>query len=219
LLQRIEGFDESRVADIVDDLESLMDMAPECTGYMVSMHLTFADSGIAQSIFAPVRGLYKQVNATDLYSLGCLMYRLLCGRPLFKAVQSIDLVYLHVSVRPKEPSARSRYIPQSISALVMRLLQKAAEDRYQTAHTVLTDIEELLGRWTAGLKLDILPFNPVKSGRGAQIVLPTFMFGRIHELGVLRETCEATSRKGWWFACCDVKRSEWIGEDKAIIRG
>lgn len=35
LLERIEGFDESRIIDIIDDTEALMDMAPECTGFMV----------------------------------------------------------------------------------------------------------------------------------------------------------------------------------------
>jgi hypothetical protein len=35
LMERIEGFDESRIVDIIDDSEALMDMAPECTGFMV----------------------------------------------------------------------------------------------------------------------------------------------------------------------------------------
>jgi hypothetical protein len=35
-LERIEGFDESQILDIIDDLEALLDMAPECTGFMVT---------------------------------------------------------------------------------------------------------------------------------------------------------------------------------------
>jgi hypothetical protein len=133
---------------------------------------------------------------TDLYSLGCILYRLTCGRPVFRPGERSDLLYFHVAIEPKSPSARSRHIPQPLSDVILRLLKKNAEERYQSAHGVLADIEELLGRWQAGLQLEALPFVMGESDYPTRLVIPTFIVGRAHELGVLRETCESASRNG-----------------------
>ena len=129
----------------------------------------------------------------------------------------MDLVYFHVAVDPKPPSTRNRHIPQPLSDLIMRLLQKGAEHRYQTAHGVLADIDELLGRWTAGLKLDFVPFVLGESDHRTKLVLPTYPFGRVHELGVLRETCETAWRKGGGLHVIMLKGRSGIGKTKLLL--
>src|SRR5262245_6579646 len=109
----------------------------------------------------------------DLYSFGCILYRLACGRAVFRTAESMDLIYFHVAVDPKSPSSRSRHVPEPLSDVIMRLIRKPAEERYQAAHGVLADIEELQGRWTAGLALDALPFVPGETDCPIRLVIPT----------------------------------------------
>jgi len=153
----------------------------------------------------------------DLYSLGCILYRLICSRAIFRTAEPSDLIYFHVAVEPKNPSSRSRDIPEPLSDIIMHLLKKNAEERYQSAHGVLADIEELLGRWTAGLRLDALPFSPGESDCPTRLVVPTFIFGRTHELGVLRETCDAASRKGGGLHIVMLKGRSGTGKSKLLM--
>jgi hypothetical protein len=129
----------------------------------------------------------------------------------------MDLVYLHVAIEPKPPSARSRYIPEPLSSVIMHLLEKTAEKRYQSAFGVLTDIEELLGRWTAGLPLADLPFTVGQVDHRAQLILPTYVFGRSHELGVLRETCDAAGRRKGGLHVVMLKGHSGTGKTKLLL--
>lgn len=161
--------------------------------------------------------ILSHLIVTDLYSFGCLLYRLTCGRPVFRVAKNMDLVYFHVAVEPKAPTSRDHHVLKPLSQLIMRLLKKSAEERYQTAHGVLADIEELLGRWTAGLKIDALPFEPGESDHRTRMVLPTFPFGRVHELGVLRETCEAAGRRGGGMHVVLLKGGSGVGKTKLLL--
>jgi hypothetical protein len=99
----------------------------------------------------------------------------------------------------------------------MRLLKKSAEQRYQSAHGVLADVEELYGRWSAGLKIDALPFVPGETDHRTRMILPTYPFGRVHELGVLRETCEAASRKNGGMHIVMLKGASGVGKTKLLL--
>jgi len=129
----------------------------------------------------------------------------------------MDLVYFHIAVEPKTPSARNRHIPPPLSDLIMHLLQKDAEHRYQTAHGVLADIDKLLDRWMPGLKIDFLPFVLGESDHRTKLVLPTYPFGRVHELGVLRETCETAWRKNGGLHVVMLKGCSGIGKTKLLL--
>lgn len=129
----------------------------------------------------------------------------------------MDLVYFHVAVEPKSPTSRFRYIPEPLSGLIMRLLKKKAEERYQTAHGVLADIDELLGRWTAGLKLDFLPFKHGESDYRTRLVLPTYAFGRVHELGVLTETFEAVIKNTGEMHVLMLRGASGTGKTKLLM--
>jgi serine/threonine protein kinase len=192
-------------------------MAPECTGYMVrSANRVNANGRIVQLIYDQA-SISKARLISDLYSFGCILYRLCCGRAVFKATERMDLVYLHVAIEPKPPSERCRHLPQPLSDLIMHLLQKNAEQRYQTAFGVLTDIEELLGRWIANLPLGDLPFSPGQADHKTQLIVPTYVFGRSHELGVLRETCDAASRKNGGLHVVMLKGKSGTGKTKLLM--
>jgi serine/threonine protein kinase/tetratricopeptide (TPR) repeat protein len=70
---------------------------------------------------------------SDIYSLGCVFYEMLAGRPPFVGSTATQLIIKHASVEPKPPSAYAPGLPYDLEAVVLRALAKAPEDRFQTA--------------------------------------------------------------------------------------
>jgi serine/threonine protein kinase len=77
----------------------------------------------------------------DLYSLGCIYYELLCGRPPFNEIGAGELIGAHLFVEPPPPTHFNSGISPDSNALIMALLQKRPEQRPQTA----TDLARLFG--------------------------------------------------------------------------
>ena len=90
-------------------------------------------------------------NRTDLYSLGATFYALLAGRPPFKEKDNISLVHAHIALTPHplaelpgEQIPGGEVIPAPLSTIVARLMEKNAEDRYQSAAGLEADLKECL---------------------------------------------------------------------------
>jgi serine/threonine protein kinase len=72
-------------------------------------------------------------SRSDLYSLGVTFYQMLTGSLPFTASDPMEWVHCHIARQPLAPSKRLENIPAPVSQLVMKLLAKTAEERYQTA--------------------------------------------------------------------------------------
>ena len=85
-------------------------------------------------------------SRSDLYALGVMLYQMLTGSLPFAAGDAMEWVHCHLARRPVPPVERLNEIPGVISAIVMKLLAKRAEDRYQTAAGLETRPSQLPDR-------------------------------------------------------------------------
>ena len=84
---------------------------------------------------------------TDFYSLGVTFYEMLTGHLPFESDDSLEVIHGHIARTPASPHERRPAIPLPLSDMVMRLLAKAAEERYQSAAVLVADLSRWKTEW------------------------------------------------------------------------
>ncbi len=96
------------------------------------------------SYFSPEQGRGQPCDQrTDLYALGVVFYELLTGKLPFTGTDATSVIYQHIHVAPVPPRQVDASIPEPWQSVILRLMAKQAEDRYQTAAELVADLERL----------------------------------------------------------------------------
>ena len=128
---------------------------------------------------------------TDFYSLGVTFYQLLCGKLPFLTNNILELIHCHIAEKPIPLHQISTAIPLSLSNIVMKLLEKDAEMRYQNAITLLTDLKRCADDWAKNKA--ITPFILGQDDISEYFNIPQKLYGRETELGLLRDAVDRIS--------------------------
>jgi predicted ATPase/class 3 adenylate cyclase/tRNA A-37 threonylcarbamoyl transferase component Bud32 len=120
---------------------------------------------------------------TDFYSLGVTFYELLTGQLPFLTLDAIELVHAHIAKQPIPPHVLKSDIPQSLSEIVLKLMAKNAEDRYQSAYGLKADLAECLRQWQTTGRIDsfILGQHDISD----RFQIPQKLYGREREIEIL----------------------------------
>src|SRR5580692_10510169 len=121
-------------------------------------------------------------SRSDFYSQGVILYRMLTGALPFGAADPLEWVHCHIARRPTLPSDRAA-VPEPVCAIVMKLLAKNAEDRYQTALGVGADLQRCFEEWES--RGCIEPFQLGTHDVPGRLLIPEKLYGRAREVETL----------------------------------
>ena len=127
-------------------------------------------------------------SRSDLYSFGVTLYEVLTGSLPFTASDSMEWVHCHVARRPIPPDVRTKGIPRTVSSIVMKLLSKTAEERYQTAAGVESDLRRCLEEWETLGRVN--SFSIGTHDASDRLWIPERLYGRDREVKVLLDAFE-----------------------------
>ena len=122
-------------------------------------------------------------SRSDLYALGVTFYQMLTGALPFAAADPMEWVHCHLARRPVAPADRLKEVPGPVSAIIMKLLAKTAEDRYQTAAGLESDLRRCLTEWEAQRRIDDFPLG--EHDTSDRLLIPEKLYGRRREVETL----------------------------------
>jgi PAS domain S-box-containing protein len=133
-------------------------------------------------------------SRSDLYALGVTFYEILAGALPFTAADPMEWVHCHIARQPAPMEERAPGIPGPLSAVVMKLLAKTAEERYQTASGLEADLQRCLEEWETHGRID--PFVLGAHDLSDQLLIPEKLYGREHEIDSLLASFDRVAATG-----------------------
>ncbi len=128
---------------------------------------------------------------SDFYSLGATLYEFFAGQVPFAGNDALELIHAHIARQPTPPHVVNPKVPEPVSAIIMKLLAKTAEERYQSIWSVEADLENCLNQWRATGTVEPFPID--RSIIHDRFQLPQKLYGREKELAELLTAFESAS--------------------------
>jgi predicted ATPase/signal transduction histidine kinase/tRNA A-37 threonylcarbamoyl transferase component Bud32 len=130
---------------------------------------------------------------TDFYSLGVTFYELLTGQRPFHGRDALEWFHAHMAWKPRPPHELNARVPPALSALVLKLLAKVAEERYQSAEGLEADLERCRQALGHG-EQEVFALGTQDTPHRFQ--LPQRLYGREAQVSTLLEGFERVTRTG-----------------------
>jgi len=120
---------------------------------------------------------------TDMYSLGVTLYELFTGELPFQTGDSLEMIHSHIARQPTPPHVIDADLPRPVSDIILKLLAKNAEDRYQSARGLQADLRHCLAQLQATGQLK--PFELGRDDFTGRLQIPQKLYGRQAEIDQL----------------------------------
>ncbi|WP_045112905.1 AAA family ATPase [Microscilla marina] len=132
-------------------------------------------------------------HRSDLYSLGIVFYEMLTGTLPFNSNDKIELVHAHLAMPPIPPEEVVPSIPPIISQIILKLLSKNVEHRYQSAYGLRADLTEIAYYLKSQPNASV-SFNIAQKDRSGILQIPEKLYGRKKELNLLMQAYDRVAK-------------------------
>lgn len=149
---------------------------------------------------------------SDFYSLGVTLYELVTGMLPFVSSDPMEVLHSHLAVLPKAPAEVKPNIPQVVSDIILKLLEKSPENRYQSARGLQFDIDKCIVTLSEEGIIEYFPIGVEDYSNRFNI--PQKLFGREKEINLLLNSFDTVSKGGK--ALVMVSGFSGIGKTKLI---
>src|SRR6267142_1617181 len=122
-------------------------------------------------------------SRSDLYAAGVTLYEMSTGSLPFNASDPMEWVHCHIARRPVPPAERRKEVPGPVSAIIVKLLAKTPEERYQTAAGLERDLRRCLAAWEEHRRVDHFPI--AQDDTPDRLLVPEKLYGRSREVETL----------------------------------
>ncbi|OGI67098.1 MAG: hypothetical protein A2W18_01885, partial [Candidatus Muproteobacteria bacterium RBG_16_60_9] len=127
----------------------------------------------------------------DYYSLGATLYELFTGQVPFPGTDTLELIHAHIARAPTPPHEIAPQVPRAVSNIILKLLAKTSEDRYQSTWSLEADLERCLTQWQAHGAIETFGIDRLQIRDRFQ--LSQRLYGRDQDLQTMRAAFDSAA--------------------------